>query len=114
MSVLSETLKRWRENAKAKAAAIAQQVTADAALPPASGPSPGVSPTPRRGTNNVVPLRQVMPESTPEPQSESMPLLYTKGGATGGVNIAHEFDGSARWYDEATSNWRADQNKTWK
>jgi hypothetical protein len=69
---------------------------------PATFPPVAVEPPPRRAVTN--PARRGTP-SPPEPLS--MPLLYTAGTGSGGVNINHEFRDS-----EATRNWRLQNDRT--
>jgi hypothetical protein len=119
MTMFWDALKALRDGALAKRAAAKQ--------------ADDVTPVIVKGNNNIIPLRLDASHSAsnqrravasplparrsfslfePEPEPPvSMPLLYTAALHTA-HSIASEFDGDPRFADEATSTWRADQQKT--
>jgi len=64
------------------------------------------------GLTGSPPKTTPRPAEPPAPPSQSLPLLYTRGARSAGVNINDEF-GGPRFFDAATERWRA-ENKDWR
>jgi hypothetical protein len=77
---------------------------------PQSGSARRVTPTHPRA-RRAAPKATTAETPAPEP-TVSMPLVYT-AGMHAVTNINDEFT-DARWSDQSTENWRADQRKRWR